>query len=92
MAAVPAETIDSWVAASPPLDPRRLMPALMRAEGRELHQRPRAPQADALRYVQFCISRLGSTDPTVHNLAVRAPHHAYVHTQRSSRAAWRLLQ
>ena len=73
MAAVPAETIDSWIAASPPLDPRRLMPALMRAEGGDPHARPRTPQAEALRYVQFCIARLGSTDPTVHNLAVSAP-------------------
>ena len=52
------------------------MPALMRAEGGDPlpPTRPRAPQAEALRYVQFCIARLGSTDATVHNLAVRALH------------------
>lgn len=67
IAAVPAETIDAWMAASPALDPRRLMPALMRAgEGSELS----SSQADVLRYVEFCLSQLSSTDATVHNLAV----------------------
>ena len=46
------------------------MPALMRLEDAP---QARASRAVALRYVQFCVERLGSTDPTVHNLAVR-PH------------------
>jgi hypothetical protein len=57
--------VDAWIAAAPPLEPRRLMPALMRLEDEQ-----RSSQAVALRYVQFCIGRLASTDPTVHNLAV----------------------
>ena len=70
VAAVPAETVDAWIAAAPPLEPRRLMPALMRLEGAP---QPHASRAVALRYVQFCVERLGSTDPTVHNLAVQCP-------------------
>lgn len=69
IAAVPAETIDAWMSALPALHPRRLMPALMRSgNGSELC----CPHADALRYVEFCLAQLNSTDTTVHNLAVRA--------------------
>lgn len=67
IAAVPAETIDGWMSALPALQPRRLMPALMRSgNGSELC----CSHADALRYVEFCLSQLSSTDTTVHNLAV----------------------
>ena len=67
IAAVPAETIDAWMSALPPLHPRRLMPALMRSgNGSELC----CSHADALRYMEFCLSQLKSTDTTVHNLAV----------------------
>ncbi|BDA49156.1 Vacuolar protein sorting-associated protein 18 homolog [Coccomyxa sp. Obi] len=67
IAAVPAETIDAWMSALPALHPRRLMPALMRSgNGSELC----CSHADALRYVEFCLSQLSSTDTTVHNLAV----------------------
>jgi hypothetical protein len=55
--------------AQPPLEPRRLLPALLRLG------EPGAPagaRADALRYVRFCVGRLRSTDAAVHNLAARA--------------------
>ncbi len=67
LAAVPEDTIDAWIVCKPPLDPRRLLPALMNAceasQDREL-------QSFALRFVEHCISH-GCTDTTLHNLAVR---------------------
>jgi hypothetical protein len=69
---MPAETIDAWKAASPPLDPRRLLPALMRI-AEEAGPVPSKLQEEALRYVEHCISKLDSSDPAVHNLAVVAP-------------------
>lgn len=59
--------VDAWMVAQPPLDPRRLLPALLRWG--EVGA-PAAARVHALRYVQFCIARLSSTDPAVHNLAV----------------------
>lgn len=67
---MPSETIDAWMAAAPPLDPRRLLPALMRI-AEESAPGPSSLQQEALRYVEYCISKLSSTDPAVHNLAVR---------------------
>ncbi|KAK9814445.1 hypothetical protein WJX72_006013 [[Myrmecia] bisecta] len=67
MASAPRETVDAWMTGVPALDPRRLLPALMRfgevAASAEC-------QAEALRYVHHCIGRLQTTDPAVHNLAV----------------------
>ena len=53
--------------AHPPLEPRRLLPALLRWGEAGA---PAAARAQALRYIQFCIARLASTDAAVHNLAV----------------------
>lgn len=67
LAAVPGDTIDAWIACNPPLDARRLLPALMNAceasQDRQL-------QSYALRFVEHCISQLQCTDTTLHNLAV----------------------
>jgi len=57
------------VRAQPPLEPRRLLPALLRLGEPGA---PAAARADALRYVRFCVGRLRSTDAAVHNLAARA--------------------
>ena len=46
----------------------RLLPALLRL-GEVATGAP--GRTDAMRYVQFCIRRLGSTDAAIHNLAVR---------------------
>ena len=68
LAAVPGDTIDAWIACKPPLDARRLLPALMNAcEATQDSQL----QSYALRFVEHCISQLQSTDTTLHNLAVR---------------------
>ena len=45
----------------------RLLPALLRL-GEVATGAP--GRTDAMRYVQFCIRRLGSTDAAIHNLAV----------------------
>ena len=67
LAAVPGDTIDAWIACKPPLDARRLLPALMNAcEASPASQL----QNYALRFVEHCISQLQSTDTTLHNLAV----------------------
>jgi len=68
LAAVPGYTIDAWIACKPPLDARRLLPALMNAceATQDSHM-----QLYALHFVEHCISQLQSTDTTLHNLAVR---------------------
>lgn len=64
---MPGDTIDAWIACKPPLDARRLLPALMNAcEASPASQL----QKYALRFVEHCISQLQSTDTTLHNLAV----------------------
>ena len=68
VAAAPGPTVDAWLAAQPPLEPRRLLPALLRLGEAGA---PKQARADALRYVRFCVGRLGSTDAAVHNLAAR---------------------
>ncbi|PSC73297.1 vacuolar sorting-associated 18-like protein [Micractinium conductrix] len=67
VAQAPELTVQAWMDVQPPLEPRRLLPALLHfgdpggtAAGR----------AEALKYVRFCWLRLGSEDPAVHNLAV----------------------
>lgn len=70
VAAAPGPTVDAWLAAQPPLEPRRLLPALLRLGEAGA---PKQARADALRYVRFCVGRLGSTDAAVHNLAARPP-------------------
>lgn len=68
LAAVPGDTIDAWIACKPPLDARRLLPALINAcEASPASQL----QNYALRFVEHCMSHLHSTDTTLHNLAVR---------------------
>lgn len=64
---VPGEAVDSWLAVQPALDPQRLLPALLRYGEPDS---PPAGRAQALRYVQHCLTHLGTTDQPVHNLAV----------------------
>ena len=59
--------VDVWTAARPALDPRRLLPALLRLGEPSA---AKGPRAEALRYIQFCMSRLESTDLALHNLTV----------------------
>lgn len=62
----PKETVDSWLR-QPPLDPHRLIPALL--------QRQHAPSSPlepnhAVRYLQHLIFAAGSTSPIIHNLLI----------------------
>jgi hypothetical protein len=63
----PAQTIQAWIEASPPLDPRRLLPALLHLAERTA---PPAARAEALRYVRHCVDRQGCVDTAVHNFIV----------------------
>lgn len=67
VAQAPALTVQAWIDVQPPLEPRRLLPALLNFGEPGSHA---AGQREALKYVRFCISRLGSEDLAIHNLAV----------------------
>ncbi|KXZ53919.1 hypothetical protein GPECTOR_6g837 [Gonium pectorale] len=67
VAAAAEEAVDAFIAERPPLDPRRLLPALLRYG--EPESEP-AARRHVLRYVEFAIEALGTTDIVVHNLAV----------------------
>lgn len=61
----PSLCVQSWIDAQPPLEPSRLLPALLHfgeASGRGFN--------DALKYIRFCLTQLGSTDVAIHNFAV----------------------
>lgn len=63
----PAQTVASWVEAMPPLDPRRLVPALLHLTE---PGSPPAARAEAMRYVKYATEQLGSNDSSLHNFAV----------------------
>nr|ATA62870.1 putative zinc ion binding protein [Hesperocyparis bakeri] len=60
----PYETVESWMVTSN-LNPRRLIPALMRYSS-EPHTKDEAHEA--IKYLEFCVQRLQNEDPAVHNL------------------------
>ena len=64
--AAPAAAVDAWLAADPPLDAKRLVPALARARARDA---PPAARAAALRYCRAA-AVAGAGDAALHNLAV----------------------
>ena len=67
VAIAPAQTVQSWIEASPPLDPRRLLPALLHLTEKSA---PPAARAEAMRYVGYCIDRIGCVDSAMHSFAV----------------------
>lgn len=67
VAIAPAQTVASWVEAVPPLDPRRLVPALLHLTE---PGSPPAARAEAMRYVKYATEHLGSKDSSLHNFAV----------------------
>ncbi|DBA75172.1 hypothetical protein WJX77_011350 [Trebouxia sp. C0004] len=66
MLLAPRLTVDAWMTAQPPLDPPRLLPALLRFAEADA---PPECQAQALRFVEFCIHHLENDDPAIHHLA-----------------------
>ncbi|MEW5309299.1 MAG: hypothetical protein WDW38_001194 [Sanguina aurantia] len=72
-------TVDFLITQQPPLDPRRLIPALLRfgdgprgggGRGAQCPGSAAAQQQHVLRYVEFAVDTLGCQDSAVHNLAV----------------------
>eukprot|EP00850_Spirogloea_muscicola_P002070 SM000008S22159 [mRNA] locus=s8:142254:150448:+ [translate_table: standard] len=59
----PQGTIDAWVAAGALLDPRRLMPALIRDTSTL-----KGGDVEIVRYLEYCVRKLRSEDPAIHNL------------------------
>eukprot|EP00850_Spirogloea_muscicola_P007111 SM000035S13091 [mRNA] locus=s35:311242:319427:- [translate_table: standard] len=59
----PQGTIDAWVAAGALLDPRRLMPALIRDTSSL-----KGGDVEIVRYLEYCVRKLRSEDPAIHNL------------------------
>ncbi|EFN52342.1 hypothetical protein CHLNCDRAFT_139164 [Chlorella variabilis] len=81
VAAAPQLTVQAWVDAQPPLEPRRasacvqlgcvrLLPALLHFGEGGGGGGAAAGRDEALKYVRYCLYRLDSQDPAVHNLAV----------------------
>lgn len=72
VAAAPEATIQAWIDAYPPLNPRRLLPALLHLG--ELAnpncQVTIRKRNEALKYIRHCIFRLGTSDTAVHNCMV----------------------
>lgn len=57
----PTETVNMWIR-NPQLNPKNLLPALLNYGPRKL-----ATENQAIRYLEFCIGRLGTTDMAIHN-------------------------
>lgn len=66
---VPYECVNSWIKAhsssSCKLDPRKLIPALMRYD--PSRNPPNDKTNQAIRYLQHCVRKLDNKDPAIHN-------------------------
>lgn len=60
----PYETVEAWMVANN-LNPRRLIPALMRYSS---EPRTKDETHEAIKYLEFCVQRLQNEDSAVHNL------------------------
>jgi vacuolar protein sorting-associated protein 18 len=70
-AAAPEATVRSWIEARPPLDPRRLLPALLHLCEGGSGAAGAAARGEALRYARHCLRTPGAVaDPAVHDFAV----------------------
>ncbi|OBZ89341.1 Vacuolar protein sorting-associated protein 18 [Choanephora cucurbitarum] len=61
---VPERTIDMWIN-QPELNPRYLIPALLRYS--HVNPRSRLSENQAIRYLSYVVSSLKNTDPIIHN-------------------------
>ena len=66
MSVLHLEQVDAWMTASPALEPKRLLPALLRYAAKGV---PDACRAHTLRYIDYCLHHLVSEDPAIHQLA-----------------------
>ncbi|KAJ3294846.1 hypothetical protein HDU79_010354 [Rhizoclosmatium sp. JEL0117] len=62
--AIPVDLINSWIQ-RPGLDPKNLLPALLKYETIQLKKGDEYNQA--VRYLNYVIERLGNTDASIHN-------------------------
>lgn len=67
----PHQTVDAWMIADKLLDPIKLLPSLLKIADQASSDGSRAEHAgEAVRYLEFCIARMGNKDCRVHNLLV----------------------
>ena len=67
MAIAPSQTIYSWIEASPPLDPLKLLPALLPFSDTEASHSARR---EVMRYIKFSIDVRGVTDAAIHDFYI----------------------
>ncbi|WRX15214.1 Clathrin [Theobroma cacao] len=60
------ETVESWMASNN-LNPRKLIPAMMRYSS-EPHAKYWNETHEVIKYLEFCVHRLHNEDPGIHNL------------------------
>ncbi|KAL1465924.1 hypothetical protein MTO96_026986 [Rhipicephalus appendiculatus] len=63
MQSIPKRTVDMWIAQEKRLDPARLIPALVQYD----NIKDRSQGCEAIRYLEFCVYKLGSRDEAIHN-------------------------
>ncbi|XP_046364864.1 vacuolar protein sorting-associated protein 18 homolog isoform X1 [Haliotis rufescens] len=59
----PKETVDAWMTQHKYLDPKQLIPALVQYD----HHKYREQGNEAIRYLEFCVHKLGNKDSPIHN-------------------------
>ncbi|XP_031550189.1 vacuolar protein sorting-associated protein 18 homolog [Actinia tenebrosa] len=60
---IPKQTVSAWIEKKGALNPKRLIPSLV-----HYHQQGTSVQLEeAVRYLEFCIERLGNQDQAIHN-------------------------
>jgi len=67
MAIAPSQTIYSWIEASPPLDPLKLLPALLPFSDLEASHSARR---EVMRYIKFSIDVRGVRDAAIHDFNI----------------------
>lgn len=60
---VPKETVDAWLHQGKQLDPKRLIPALVQYD----HPSYKDQGNEAIRYLEFCVTRMDNKDLAIHN-------------------------
>ncbi|KAI9005046.1 vacuolar protein sorting protein 18 [Hyaloraphidium curvatum] len=63
----PVETVNALIRIAGGLNPKHLIPALLKYEVERANSLDRGGKDQALRYLQYAVDRLGNTDPAVHN-------------------------
>lgn len=67
LALAPSQTVFSWMDASPPLDPIRLLPSILPYADQKSSQSARFEVA---RYLKFCVEVRGVVEPAIHDFYI----------------------